>query len=98
MSLPLISKLFEDLIAAGIECRENFTCCQSCGHAELSGITDRSYIFYHEQTADAIKNGERGIYMNHNIQKKDVKKVIKILRNYGITWDGNDTSCIEIPV
>jgi hypothetical protein len=96
--MSLISKLFEDLTAAGVECRENFTCCQSCGHAELSGITDGSYIFYHEQTADAIMNGRSEIYFNHNIQKKDVKKVIKILRSYDITWDGNEMSSIQIPV
>jgi hypothetical protein len=47
---------FAELEASGIVCRQNWTCCQTCGLAEMGDEvkpTSRGYAFYHQQDTDA---------------------------------------------
>jgi hypothetical protein len=62
---------FADLEASGIIARQNFTCCQNCGHCEIGGeITAardagrevHGYTFYHMQDTDGAVDGH-GLYL-----------------------------------
>jgi hypothetical protein len=58
---------FEDLGRRGILARQDFTCCQSCGHAEIWDEAEdpsawRGYAFYHRQDTEAAVEG-RGLYL-----------------------------------
>lgn len=61
-----LDEAFAELDRNGIVARQNFTCCQTCGHAEISyAIEDtekfrpvRGYVFYHQQDLEsAARNG-----------------------------------------
>jgi hypothetical protein len=74
---PTDNDLFDDacrdLEASGIFCRQNFSCCGTCGVAEIQiemdeavakGVRVRGYLFYHEQdTESAVEGG--GVYLNY---------------------------------
>ena len=59
-----LDKVFESLESTGIVARQNFTCCQSCGHAEIweeieqvrqestQEIPVAGYVFYHQQDTE----------------------------------------------
>lgn len=56
-----------ELTKAGIVCRQNFTCCQNCGFAEIGaeiedeaarGIKPRGLAFYHQQDTDGAAEGD----------------------------------------
>jgi hypothetical protein len=62
---------FAELESSGIVARQDFTCCQTCGHAEIGdefdaveaqGTRIRGYTFYHNQDTEAAVEG-RGLYL-----------------------------------
>ena len=64
---------FAELEAAGIVCRQNFTCCGTCGSAEIwdeivaaeeDGLRARGYAFYHIQDTDAAVDGG-GVFLSY---------------------------------
>ncbi|HEX8866330.1 MAG TPA: hypothetical protein VF821_11800, partial [Lentzea sp.] len=55
-----LTKAFEALQEAGITARENFTCCRSCGQAEIgaeSAPGARGFVYFHEQCTDGAASG-----------------------------------------
>ncbi|MDR1213683.1 MAG: hypothetical protein LBK54_06340 [Propionibacteriaceae bacterium] len=61
-----LADAFERLQAGGIVARMNFTCCQTCGHAEIGDeasrgpdqrILERGYVFFHQQDSARIADG-----------------------------------------
>jgi hypothetical protein len=55
------------LESAGILARQNFSCCQNCGHGEMwdlvqesltAGGAVRGYTFYHQQDTEAVVGGD----------------------------------------
>ncbi|MFG2988152.1 DUF6891 domain-containing protein [Streptomyces sp. NPDC048257] len=55
-----LSGAFAELEAAGITARENFTCCRSCGQAEIgaeAGPDARGFVYFHNQCTDAASAG-----------------------------------------
>jgi hypothetical protein len=67
-----LDQAFADLDRSGIVARQNFTCCQNCGHAEIgdeiaaakrSGTRPIGYTFFHWQTTDhAVEDGNLYLY------------------------------------
>jgi hypothetical protein len=67
-----LDQAFADLDRSGIVARQNFTCCQNCGHAEIgdeiaaaeeSGIRPIGYTFFHWQTTDrVVEDGNLYLY------------------------------------
>lgn len=64
---------FAALERAGIVCRQNFTCCGSCGAAEIwgemaaaeeAGACVRGYAFFHMQDTEAAVEGD-GLYLSY---------------------------------
>jgi hypothetical protein len=68
-----LDRAFAELEAKGVVSRQNFSCCGTCGTAEIgdeigetiaNGKVARGYTFYHMQDTDAAASG-RGLYLNY---------------------------------
>jgi len=68
-----LDQAFARLEGAGIVCRQNFTCCGTCGSAEIwdeieeareSGLDVRGYAFFHMQDTESAVEGH-GLYLNY---------------------------------
>ena len=100
MKTPKINKAFKKLHTLGIVALKNFTCCQTCGHHEIDDFLDskkQSYIFYHSQSNDDLKeNGS--CYVAHSIRKKDKQKVFNVLNEFNLKpkWDFANNQAILI--
>lgn len=67
-----LDRAFADLDRSGIVARQNFACCQNCGHAEIgaeidaaerSGTKAIGYAFFHCQSTDgAVAGGDLFVY------------------------------------
>lgn len=79
---------FDALDAQGVVCRQNFTCCGTCGVAEIrdelealdaAGCDVRGYAFYHAQDTDAAVDGD-GIFLNYGAFVDDDDAAVAIGR------------------
>ncbi|MFE0458422.1 DUF6891 domain-containing protein [Kitasatospora sp. NPDC058965] len=55
-----LTRAFTALEEAGITARENFTCCRSCGQAEIgaeAGPDARGFVYFHTQCTDSAAAG-----------------------------------------
>ncbi|MFC8509826.1 DUF6891 domain-containing protein [Streptomyces sp. NPDC057411] len=55
-----LTRAFTALQDAGITARENFTCCRSCGQAEIGGegrSDARGFVYFHTQCTDSAAAG-----------------------------------------
>ena len=106
-----LDQAFENLEDSGIVARQNFTCCQNCGHAEIGeeideaaerGVNVRGYTFYHQQDTDRAIAGE-GIYLaygtvGHDDTVKVAHEVVAAIERCGLKtdWDGSAGTRIRI--
>jgi hypothetical protein len=69
----LLDSAFGELNRAGVVARHNFSCCGTCGVAEIGdeiaeaaedGLDVRGYTFYHMQDTDSAVEGY-GLYLNY---------------------------------
>lgn len=98
-----LDEAFSELDRKGIVARQNFTCCQTCGHTEISYEIEktsetrpvRGYVFFHMQdTESAVRNNY--LYMAYgSVSGKEheaaeiAEEVCKILRKAGLETDWN---------
>ena len=91
---------FAELQASGIVCRQNWTCCQSCGLAEIGGELapeSRGYVFFHQQDTEAAVDDGR-LYLAYGACS-DVKEeqlavaheIARTIRENGLAveWEGD---------
>ncbi|UUN31102.1 DUF6891 domain-containing protein [Streptomyces sp. FIT100] len=55
-----LTRAFAALEASGVTAREHFTCCRSCGQAEIGGAGSpgaRGFVYFHTQCTDAAAAG-----------------------------------------
>jgi hypothetical protein len=55
-----LTRAFAALEQAGITARENFTCCRTCGQAEIGGESvpgARGFVYFHSQCTDSAAAG-----------------------------------------
>lgn len=95
---------FAELDNAGIVARQNFSCCQSCGHLEIleemvafaEFRLIRGYVFYHEQDTEMVACGNK-LYLAYGALDGDDENALAIaneiadtLRRHGlpVTWNG----------
>jgi hypothetical protein len=90
-----INKLFRELRKKGFICRKNFSCCSSCGHAEMP--PDRNYVFYNKQEGEKLREGHNYCYLAHSIQPELCELVKQIVHKYDSTWSGFEYETIMIP-
>lgn len=105
---------FAALEAGGVVARQNFTCCQTCGHA---GIQDEmadaarthdvhGYVFFHEQDTESAVAGS-DLYLAYGAKDGAGHDLLQVghevcnaLRDAGLSplWDGDADSRIRVPL
>lgn len=88
---PRLNSAFAKLRKSGIVARKSFSCCRSCGSAELGQIVSEKdkvgYTFYSRQSKDDVKFGG-GVYLNYatkNIDGEDINEKLERARTLGNT-------------
>jgi uncharacterized protein DUF6891 len=109
LDADLLVRAFRDLDMAGIVARADFTCCQNCGTAEISGevlegTRVRGYTFCHRQDVEAGVRGE-GVHLSYGTfgtgdAVEVAQEVVAALRGCGLTvhWDGDPARRIHVPL
>lgn len=109
-----LDEAFAELDRKGIVARHNFTCCQTCGHAEISYELDetrqyrpvRGYVFYHQQDTESAVMGY-GLYLAYGaVNSTEVDSVaigweiVDTLRDAGlsVTWNGTINKRIHVDI
>ncbi|HEY6227497.1 MAG TPA: hypothetical protein VI282_10285 [Verrucomicrobiae bacterium] len=106
-----LDKAFAELEESGIVARQNFTCCQTCGNAEIDdelnaakekGRTPHGYTFYHMQDTENAVNGS-GLYLAYTGRTggaEVAKEIIAALERHGLKpeWDGSVETRIFLPM
>ena len=84
---------FQKLRKAGYFARQNFTCCQSCGWAEVPENKSEKAVFYHSQDNGDIENG-----FVHLAWSGEGQEIVDILKTEfkDIEWDGTTSKRIKI--
>lgn len=91
---------FAELESSGIVCRQNWTCCQTCGLAEIGSQIapgKRGYAFFHQQDTERVV--EDGTLLLAYGACSDVKaeqlgvanEIVRTIRENGlrVEWDGS---------
>jgi hypothetical protein len=103
-----LERAFKALEDAGIVARENFTCCQTCGHAEIgdeidawrdAGRSVRGYVFFHQQDTERATEGQ-GLMLAYGVASEGVEaieigsEIVRALDGAGLAvrWDGAEGS------
>ncbi len=105
---------FARLESQGILARQDFACCQNCGHSELwdelqqclPAEPGQGYVFYHMQDTEAALQCDR-LYLAYGSAAGDETELAEIgwrivgaLRESGLMalWDGNVDRCIQVEI
>lgn len=104
---------FAALEDAGIVARQNFTCCGTCGSAEIwdeigeardSGRPVRGYGFYHMQDSESAAEGH-GLYLNYGAVEEGEdaalavgREIVVTLARSGLSPDWNGSWSTRIAV
>lgn len=83
-----LDRAFANLEARGIVCRQNFTCCGTCGSAEIwdqikeatdMGVAVRGYAFFHMQDTEGAVDGS-GLYLNYGAVEEGEQAALDVAR------------------
>ncbi|MBX9685514.1 MAG: hypothetical protein K2X27_02355 [Candidatus Obscuribacterales bacterium] len=99
-----LDKAFDELERNGIVARQNFTCCQTCGHAEIWEEVEQAkqetevkgYVFYHMQDTERVLEEGR-LYLAYGASEnaddetalRVAGQISEILQNNGFQVDWN---------
>jgi hypothetical protein len=64
-----LERAFADLERSGWIARMDFTCCQTCGHAEIGDERsggEHSYVFFHAQDAEHLADPGPHLYLSYS--------------------------------
>lgn len=79
---------FDALEARGVVCRQNFTCCGTCGSGEIwdeirsfeeNGKSPRGYAFFHMQDTESAVEGH-GLYLNYGAVDEGEQSALDVAR------------------
>ena len=107
-----LDQAFAALERSGVVARQNFACCQTCGHAEIGDEIAEAqekadvvgYTFYHMQDTERAAEGG-GLYLSYgaleqteSALQKVGRSIVEALRKEGLKaeWDGDPKKRIEI--
>ncbi|MGW4894869.1 DUF6891 domain-containing protein [Kitasatospora sp. NPDC004240] len=102
-----LTRAFAALRAAGITARENFTCCRSCGQAEIGGEGGpdaRGFVYFHTQCTDSAAAGHGltllfgGFDGSSGTTAAVGHKVVAALEAAGLRteWDGDPGRAVTV--
>jgi hypothetical protein len=91
-----LTKAFNDLRRKGYFARQNFTCCQSCGWAEVPNEYENRAVFYHQQDQESMREGG-DLYL---AWAGNGQEIVKIFEKYGflVDWNGDNRTRIKVCV
>lgn len=108
-----LDRAFVALENRGVVCRQDFTCCGTCGVAEIGdeiekarkdGSLVRGYAFYHTQDTESAVEGH-GVYLNYGATTEGELAAVRIgheicdaLRAEGLTPDWDGSIKVRIKV
>jgi hypothetical protein len=102
-----LDRAFAQLEASGIVARQNWTCCQTCGHAEMGDELDeraQGYVFFHMQDTESAVEGD-GLYLAYGsiapgqaAARSVARRVIRALQREGLSPEWNDSAQTRIRV
>ncbi|MCT9079137.1 DUF6891 domain-containing protein [Streptomyces fulvoviolaceus] len=104
-----LERAFADLERTGIVARENFTCCRSCGMAEIGAETEdpegtRGFVFFHHQGTRSASEGH-GLALYHggfdesaDTTTRVGHEVVAALGAVGLSaeWDGDPDKAVTV--
>jgi len=102
-----IALAFKVLNSTGITARENFTCCRTCGTAEIAAERaegDRGFVYFHSQCTESAAAGHGltllyGGFDGSAATTADVgREVVAALDSAGLStqWDGDPSRAIDV--
>jgi hypothetical protein len=107
-----LDRAFAALERSGIVARQNFTCCQTCGHAEIGDEIAKAqgepeavgYAFYHMQDTEHAAQGYGlclaygALEQGEAAQQKVGRSIVEALRKEGLAaeWSGDVRKRIEV--
>lgn len=83
-----LDEVFASLEARGIVCRQNFSCCGTCGSAEIwneikeatdAGLSVRGYAFFHMQDTHSAVDGY-GLCLNYGAVEEGEQAALDVAR------------------
>jgi len=79
---PAIDDCFQELRIYGWAAEKDWTCCNTCGHAETEDYFGKGkpYVFYHMQGADEL-NSTGSVHLNYGFTGGSPNQIIKKARN-----------------
>ncbi len=97
--------VFDQLEGEGIVARQNFTCCQTCGHCEIWEEVEQTrqerpvsgYVFYHQQDTERACD-EGVLYLAYGATDNTDEAAIKVARRatevcrnngFKVDWNGS---------
>ncbi|GLX01364.1 hypothetical protein [Microtetraspora sp. NBRC 16547] len=102
-----LTRAFTALETAGITARENFTCCRTCGQAEIGGVGSpdaRGFVYFHSQCTDAAAGGHGLMLLYGGFDGSPAtttsigQEVVAALEETGLSveWNGEPRQAITI--
>ncbi|WP_155355634.1 DUF6891 domain-containing protein [Acrocarpospora macrocephala] len=102
-----LTRAFTALEAAGITAQEDFTCCRSCGQAEIGDVASpdaRGFVYFHSQCTDAAADGHGLTILYGGFDGSPVtttsigREVVAALGEAGLSvvWNGEPEQVITI--
>jgi hypothetical protein len=108
-----IDAAFAELEEAGVISRQNYSCCMTCGSAEIfdemlaaqdAGTPVRGYAFYHVQDTEAAVEG-RGVHLGYGAVEEGEaaalaigREIVATLEAHGLRTDWNGSWDLRIGV
>ena len=110
---PLLAKAIKGVFAdftdvLDIYCRANYTCCNSCGYAEIEDYLtgdeggykedELNYVFFHIQETERLADGAKKVHLNHRLTEATKQRVLEYVKlpNSHLHWDGDEGKKIII--
>ncbi|MFF0066528.1 DUF6891 domain-containing protein [Streptomyces sp. NPDC005279] len=102
-----LTRAFAVLEASGITARENFTCCRTCGQAEIGGAGSpeaHGFVYFHSQCTDSAASGDELMLLYGGFDGSPEstasvgREVVAALEQSGLSveWDGDPSKAVTI--
>jgi len=74
-----ITKAFKILRLMDYWCKQNHTCCNSCGWADIPNDKRDKVVFYHLQDNESLKDNEPILYLSWSGNHDEIIKVLSFV-------------------
>lgn len=97
--MNLIDDFFDRLEMMGIHCEHDWSCCKTCGHAEMKSAWEKEefpfdgdtaekgevckYVFYNGQEFRNLQEGSTECYLSYELPPEDEAEIRKWVHLYG---------------